>query len=170
MGGPGVEWTSAGWRAPSPQPLTPSRPRDPGFLWKPGSSLVRWASGSGRHGDCTRPDHDLRPEGRRHRPRRVPDGRRRCACDLNTANRGGSDPTSRPRCPMGWSFLMWRRTDASAKRPLGSLAEWPLRRTAGVLRFRSPPLNTNEYGCVWFRAAERLGPVLTQPRVKLLFG
>src|SRR5947208_13907877 len=24
-----------------------------------------------------------------------------------------------------------------AKRPLGSLAEWPLRRTAGVLRFRS---------------------------------
>ena len=25
-----------------------------------------------------------------------------------------------------------------AKRPLGSLAEWPLRRTAGVLRFRSP--------------------------------
>ena len=24
MGGPGVEWTSAGWRAPSPQPLTPS--------------------------------------------------------------------------------------------------------------------------------------------------
>ena len=24
MGGPGVEWTSAGWSAPSPQPLTPS--------------------------------------------------------------------------------------------------------------------------------------------------
>jgi hypothetical protein len=26
----------------------------------------------------------------------------------------------------------------NAKRPLGSLAEWPLRRTAGVIRFRSP--------------------------------
>src|SRR6266404_5832947 len=46
-----------------------------------------------------------------------------------------------PKIELG-DFLT-RREDmrgglTNAKRPLGSLAEWPLRRTAGVIRFRHP--------------------------------
>jgi hypothetical protein len=39
-----------------------------------------------------------------------------------------------------------------AKRPLGSLAEWPLRRTAGLSPVAFAVFKTlNEHGCIWFR-------------------
>jgi hypothetical protein len=38
-----------------------------------------------------------------------------------------------------------------AKRPFGSLAEWPLRRTAGLIPVPFAVLKYNEHGCVWFR-------------------
>jgi hypothetical protein len=51
-------------------------------------------------------------------------------------------PAIRPPCPplaaAGYRTKVRRRSSGVSQRPLGSLAEWPLRRTAGVLRFRSP--------------------------------
>jgi len=54
MGGPGVNGLAPGGvpPAPNPSPHPAERP------WLPVEARV-FASGSGRHGDCTRPDHDL---------------------------------------------------------------------------------------------------------------
>jgi hypothetical protein len=54
--------------------------------------------------------------------------------------------TRRPPAPGSLSRPLNRASQGQAghnKRPLGSLAEWPLRRTAGALRFHSSSIKTN---------------------------
>src|SRR5260221_13132107 len=77
---------------PSPQPLTPSGRETLASTGSQGLLLCTEQAEAGVMATAQDRITIYGPKDNGTLHRRILDGRRRCACDLNTANRGGSDP------------------------------------------------------------------------------